>query len=156
MRKVTLAPYKEEYYNQLNEFNLPEDQARFTGIPTEIINITHHKQYPIVILDNDEPAGIFLLHSTERVKDYSDNPNAMLLTALSVHHTKQGQGIAKRGMDQLKNYVTRKFPHCNEIVLAVNHKNLPAQKLYEKVGFKDTGKRKKGRIGEQYILNSML
>ena len=48
------------------------------------------------------------------------------------------------------------FPDCNEIVLAVNHKNIAAQKLYLKVGLQDTGIRKMGVIGEQYIMNLKL
>ncbi|MBT2719477.1 N-acetyltransferase, partial [Bacillus sp. ISL-57] len=92
-------------------------------------------------------------HSTERVKEYSDNPKAMLLTALSVNHAKQGKGYAKQGMLLLSDFVKSEFPNCDEIVLVVNHKNLPAQQLYLKVGFQDTGKRKIGPIGEQFIMN---
>ncbi len=77
----------------------------------------------------------------------------MLLTSLSVNHAHQGKGYAKQGMLLLKSFVKAEFPTCNEIVLAVNHKNVPAQKLYKKVGFKDTGKRKMGPIGEQLILS---
>lgn len=53
----------------------------------------------------------------------------------------------------LRDFVKSEFPSCDEIVLAVNHKNFPAQKLYAKVGFKDTGRRKIGPIGEQFILS---
>lgn len=50
-------------------------------------------------------------------------------------------------------FVHQEFPESDEIVLAVNHKNIPAQKLYKKVGFEDTGRRKVGEMGEQFIYN---
>ena len=80
----------------------------------------------------------------------------MLLTALSVNHAKQGRGYAKKGMLLLKDFVKTEFPNCDEIVLVVNHKNVPAQQLYLKVGFGDTGKRKMGPKGEQFVMNLLL
>ena len=59
-------------------------------------------------------------------------------------------------MSLLGEFAAEEFPNCNEIVLAVNHKNIAAQKLYLKVGFRDTGIRKMGKIGEQYIMNLIL
>lgn len=53
-------------------------------------------QYPIVILSNKIPVGFFVLHTTERVQEYSSNPQAMLLTALSMDHKQQGKGYAKK------------------------------------------------------------
>ena len=41
----------------------------------------------------------------------------------------------------------------NEVVLAVNEKNIPAQNLYEKVGFQDKGFRRMGPIGQQIIMH---
>lgn len=66
---------------------------------------------------------------------------------------KQGKSLAKNAMLLLSKFVLNEFPNCNEIVLAVNHKNIAAQHLYKKVGFQDTGKRRFGPIGEQFIMN---
>ncbi|WP_260288965.1 GNAT family N-acetyltransferase [Peribacillus aracenensis] len=149
---VELKHFSNEYLDVLNSFELPEEQMQFTALPNKILETTEG-QHRIVILSENEPVGFFLLHSTERVKEYSDNPKAMLLTALSVNHAKQGKGYAKQGMLLLSDFVKSEFPNCDEIVLVVNHKNLPAQQLYLKVGFQDTGKRKIGPIGEQFIMN---
>ncbi|MGG3943885.1 GNAT family N-acetyltransferase [Peribacillus psychrosaccharolyticus] len=149
---VELKHFSNEYLDVLNSFELPEEQVQFTALPNKILEATEGK-HRIVILSENEPVGFFLLHSTERVKDYSDNSKAMLLTALSVNHAKQGKGYAKQGMLLLSDFVKSEFPNCDEIVLVVNHKNLPAQQLYLKVGFQDTGKRKIGPIGEQFIMN---
>ncbi|MGG3944256.1 GNAT family N-acetyltransferase [Peribacillus psychrosaccharolyticus] len=149
---VELKHFSNEYLDVLNSFELPEEQEQFTALPNKILEATEGK-HRIVILSENEPVGFFLLHSTERVKEYSDNLKAMLLTALSVNHAKQGKGYAKQGMLLLSDFVKSEFPNCDEIVLVVNHKNLPAQQLYLKVGFQDTGKRKIGPIGEQFIMN---
>lgn len=155
MRKVDyveLKHFSNEYLDVLNSFELPDEQVQFTALPNKILEATEG-QHRIVILSENEPVGFFILHSTERVKEYSDNSKAMLLTALSVNHAKQGKGYAKQGMLLLSDFVKSEFPNCDEIVLVVNHKNFPAQQLYLKVGFQDTGKRKIGPIGEQFIMN---
>lgn len=152
---VILKPFSSEYVEELNSFELPEEQAQFTALPSKILEAIEG-QHRIVILDEDEPVGFFILHKTERVKEYSDNPNAMLLTALSVNYSKQGKGYAKQAMFLLRDFVKTEFPDCDEIVLAVNHKNIPAQSLYAGVGFTDTGRRKNGPIGEQFILKLLL
>lgn len=135
---------------------MPAEKAQYTAFPAAILETLIDGQYPIVILSDDEPVGFFLLQSTDRVKEFTDNPNALLLTALSIDNAKQGKGFAKKAMTLLKYFVTQEFPEYDEIILAVNHKNIPAQSLYEKVGFSDTGKRKIGKIGEQFIFNTFI
>ncbi|MEG0385000.1 MAG: GNAT family N-acetyltransferase [Solibacillus sp.] len=152
---IKLKHLASEYIETLNSFILPEEQGKFTALPNTIGDLKDG-QYGIVILNENEPVGFFLLHVTERVKEYSDNPNAMLLTALSVNHLHQGKGYAKMGMLLLKSFVEQEFPQCNEIVLVVNHKNIAAQNLYLNVGFIDTGIRKIGKIGEQFLMKLHL
>ncbi|MUK87904.1 GNAT family N-acetyltransferase [Ornithinibacillus sp. L9] len=152
---ITLKHFSNEYVDVLHTFELPEEQGQFTSLPINFKDVKKG-QHRIVLLHETEPVGFFLLHETERVKDYTDNPNAMLLTSLSINHSHQGKGYAKQAMKILEEFVSVEFPQCNEIVLAVNHKNIAAQQLYKKVGFQDTGKKKNGPIGEQYILNLQL
>ncbi|WP_232695450.1 GNAT family N-acetyltransferase [Brevibacillus daliensis] len=152
---IELAHFSNEHVEVLNSFELPENQSQFTSLPNKFWEVTEG-QHRIVILHDNEPVGFFLLHSTKRVKDYSDNQNAMLLTSLSLNHAKQGKGYAKQGMLLLREFVTTQFPTCDEIALAVNHKNIAAQQLYVKVGFTDTGNRKIGPKGEQFIMKLSL
>ncbi|MDV2582252.1 GNAT family N-acetyltransferase [Alkalibacillus haloalkaliphilus] len=152
---IKLEHFSDEYLDDLNSFELPEEQAQFTALPSKYFEVTEG-QFRIVIVSESEPIGFFLLHSTERVKEYTDNPNAMLLTSLSINQAKQGKGYAKQAMLLLNDFVKTEFPNCNEIVLAVNHKNIPAQKLYSKIGYRDTGRRKMGPIGEQFIMSLLL
>lgn len=158
MRKtdyIALSHFTIEHLEALNAFELPREQGQFTSLPNKFQEATEG-EYRIVILHGGEPVGFFLLHTTDRVKAYSSNSKAMLLTALSINHTEQGKGFAKQAMCLLEEFVKNEFPNCDEIVLAVNHKNISAQQLYLKVGFQDTGKRKDGPIGEQFIMNLML
>lgn len=53
----------------------------------------------------------------------------------------------------LEEFVKRYFPIKNEVVLAVNERNIPAQNLYAKVGFQDKGFRRMGPIGQQIIMH---
>lgn len=151
-KRFQLSFYEIKHLEMLSKFQLPETQARFTALPEEILNVSEG-QYRIVILSEDLPVGFFLLHSTERVREYTNNPNAMLLTSFSINHKHQGKGYAKNAMIQLKEFISLNFKHCDEIILAVNHKNIPAQNLYKSAGFVDTGKRKVGKIGEQFIMS---
>ncbi|WP_018930701.1 GNAT family N-acetyltransferase [Gracilibacillus lacisalsi] len=148
---IELRHFSNEHLEVLNSFELPNEQAQYTSLPINYKEVTEG-QHRIVILDEMEPVGFFLLHETDRVKEYSDNTQAMLLTSLSINQTKQGKGYAKQAMKSLRKFVSAEFPDCNEIVLAVNHKNIAAQKLYEKVGFQDTEIRKHGPIGEQFVM----
>lgn len=150
---IDIQFFKPEYIEPLQSFVLPEEQEQFTALPTEEMLEITHERHPIIILNDNVPVGFFLLHSSARVQEYTDNPQAMLLTALSINHIQQGNGYAQKGMELLKGFVNREFPECNEIVLAVNKRNIPAQRLYAKVGYKDTGRRKIGPIGEQLILS---
>lgn len=152
---ITLAHFSETYIEDLTSFDLDKEQAKFTALPSEYFEFTEG-QYRIVILNEKEPVGFFVLHATDRVKDYSNNSNALLLTSLSIHQTQQRKGYAKQAMSLLKPFVTSEFPTYNEIVLAVNHQNIPAQTLYSQIGFQDTGKRKAGAIGEQIIMSLLF
>lgn len=149
---IELVHFSEDYVDVLHDFDLPKEQSQFTALPKEI-SIEMVGQYPLVILSDNVPVGFFVLHATGRVKEYSSNPNAMLLTALSIDHKQQGKGYAKKGMLVLSDFIKREFKECNEVVLVVNHKNIPAQYLYLKVGFVDHGERRIGPIGEQIVMN---
>ncbi|MCR8845018.1 GNAT family N-acetyltransferase [Paenibacillus sp. SC116] len=153
---VKLIFYRPEHLASLQQFQLPKEQEKFTALPIEMLEVATEGQYRIVIEHGSNAVGFFLLHAMERVKEYSKNPHAMLLTALSIDYAQQGRGFAKQGMKKLDQFVEENFPSCNEIVLAVNYRNVAAQQLYEKVGFIDTGRRKEGPRGEQWIMSYLI
>jgi len=150
-KNISLDLFQLKYKESLLSFELPNDQVKFTALPSHVLEV-QEGQFPIVIVEDDVPVGFFILHSTSRVKQYSNNPNAMLLTAFSIDYSKQGRGYAKQGLFLLSKYIQKQFPRCDEIVLGVNHQNVPAQNLYIRVGFQDTGRRVIGSLGEQFVL----
>lgn len=153
-QSIQLVPYTEEYKETFQTYTLPEEQVQFTAHPMELLN--HAKQgptrNPIVILADDKPVGIFSLQSGSRVQEYTTKEKSLLLTSFSINYTEQGNGYAKRALQLLPNYVGLYFPNIEEIVLAVNERNIPAQKLYITVGFEDRGQRRMGPIGPQLVL----
>lgn len=65
----------------------------------------------IVILDrNGVPVGLFALETGDRVKEFTDNEDALLLTSFSINHNRQGKGYAKKSLSLLQEFVKRYFP----------------------------------------------
>lgn len=154
---INLVPYHSKYDAALQAFHLPPEQIQFSALPNTYLRTIKPGQHRIVMTDStDQPVGFFLLHETERVQDYSSNPQAMLLTALTVNQCEQGKGYANQAMELVSPYIQTHFPDKNEIILAVNKKNIAAQKLYTKSGFFDTGERRIGHIGEQMLMNCKI
>ena len=155
---VTLEFYKPEFKGPLLNYDLLEEQKRFTALPADALEKCKEEpdRYPVVILSDSQPAGFFVLHGWEGVKPYSDNKNAMLLRAYSINLSFQGKGIASESIMLLKHFVKVHFPLVNEIILAVNHSNIMAQNVYKKGGFVDQGLRAMGREGEMYIYHLNL
>lgn len=149
--EIQLVPYKEEYKEVIQTFTLPSEQVQFTSDPVELLKKAKNV---IVILDyNGVPVGLFALQTGDRVQEFTENESALLLTSFSINHNRQRRGYAKKSLALLQEFVQRYFPMKNEVVLAVNEKNIPAQNLYEKVGFQDKGFRRMGPIGQQIIMH---
>ncbi|WP_374701655.1 GNAT family N-acetyltransferase [Paenibacillus tyrfis] len=155
---VRLSFYRHEHEAALQAFELPEEQARFTALPGEVLELSlnDENRYPVVILAGDMPVGFFVLHRGEVTVPFSDNPNAILLRAFSVDQAHQGRGYGKRAMRTAAAFVAEHFPGVEEIVLAVNEQNHIAKRLYEASGFRDTGRQRQGSIGMQHILSLSL
>ncbi|MBU5441269.1 GNAT family N-acetyltransferase [Paenibacillus sp. MSJ-34] len=157
-QSVKLERYEAKFDEFVRQFELPEEQAVFTGIPAQMVGEAQGdaNKHPIVITADSVPVGFFVLVSGERVKEYTVNPNALLLIAFSIDYRRQRKGYAKQGLESLHRFVPAHFPVIDEIVLSVNLRNVAAQTLYAKAGFEDRGGRKTGPIGEQKIMHLRL
>jgi RimJ/RimL family protein N-acetyltransferase len=158
MGNVALTFFDEIHREALNAFDLAEDQKKFTAMPSDALKICEEdpSRNPVVIMASGVPVGFFVLHAGENIRDFTANPNAMVIRALSINRKEQGKGYAKEAMLQLLAFVPTHFPEINELILAVNFKNEPAKKLYEKAGFQDRGQIKHGPVGPQYVLHYEL
>ncbi|MBS8263678.1 GNAT family N-acetyltransferase [Mesobacillus boroniphilus] len=150
---VSLVFYKPEYKVMLSNYSLSVEQQRYTAFPVDALHKCESEpdRHPIVILYGKQPAGFFVLHGWEGVKDLSNNKDAILLRAYSINAEYQGKGIASQSIRLLSSFVKEHFAVVNEIILAVNHANIIAQTVYKKGGFVDKGIRAMGREGEMYI-----
>lgn len=136
------------------KYDLPSDQLRFTGLPQDIIkrDMENPLKHLVVIFARDEVAGFFELDESDDRKAYTNNPKALLLRGYSVNPKFQGRGIATGSIYALPEFVKKEFPQFNEVVLGVNAQNTPAQNMYKKAGFEDTGRRLMRSKGEQIVM----
>lgn len=150
---MELVFYRPEHTEVLHTFYLPEDQKQFTGLPIDILEETlkDKNRYPICIMAEGVPVGFFVLNEHAE-NSPTQNPHALLLRAFSVNHLHQGKGYAKAAMKLLPEFVLEHFPHIDEVVLAVNERNLAAKQLYLNYGFLDNGLKRMGPIGPQSVL----
>jgi len=155
---VQLAVCQAVHEPVLSTFELPEEQLMFTGLPVEVLPQCRQDpaRHPIVILADDVPVGFFVLHEGEGIRTYTDNPRALLLRAFSINTPHQGKGYAKRALRLLPAFAAAHFPHCNEVMLVVNQRNIPAKQLYLACGFVDHGETRIGSIGPQHVLRMPL
>ncbi|MCR8849330.1 GNAT family N-acetyltransferase [Rossellomorea sp. SC111] len=152
---ITLALYNETYEHRLKDFHLPDDQLQFTSLPLDKIHnpaISKDTRH-IVILSDDTPVGYFALEKGEKLRKYSTNPKARLLTSFSIDARHQGQGVAKKGLIQLPNFIREHLPDTDEVVLGVNKRNGAAISLYLKTGFTDEDEVYVGPKGPQHVLH---
>lgn len=152
---ISLSFYEEKYKDKLMAFDLPDEQAEFTGLPVETLQsaLQDDNKYPVVIADGDTAVGFFILHTGNGISDfYPDYSEVMLLRAFLIDYPWQGKGIAKTAMSLLPQFMRSNFPLIGEIVLVVNEKNTSAGRLYIRAGFIDHGLRRVGAKGRQRIL----
>lgn len=150
--------YNESFKAAIGQYQLSEDQRRYTGDPKDCIKLSNEdsERSSILAMENNELVTFFVLHINEGVNPYSDNDHAILLRAFSTDFRHQGKGYAKQALMRLPAFVKENFREINEIVLAVNVGNEAAQALYEKCGFIDEGERRMGPKGELIVMSYYL
>ena len=158
---ITLAPCRVEHYPALTAYQLTGEQAEFSRPPSDWLsgNIAFSAaQLAVTILRGDEPIGFFVLDSGAGRDEYSANPHAVLLRSMSLNPRHQGNGYARTALvpATLDAFIRAHFPACDEIVLGVHHANRAAVRLYQRVGFADTGRTSDGLKGLQFIYHRVL
>lgn len=154
-QEISLFLYEEKYKESLLAFQLPAEQEAFTGLPLDTLEpaLNDTDKFAVVIVDREEAVGFFILHTGEAIADfYSEYSGAMLLRAFLINYSSQGKGYAKAALSLLPEFMRSYFPAIDEVVLAVNEKNIAADRLYSQAGFEDHGLRRMGKKGMQKIL----
>ena len=150
--------YNESFQNDMDNYEITEEQLRFTADPkdTTLLVKEDSERFGILAMVEGKLVTYFNLHKNEGVKPYSHNPHAILVRAFSTDHRYVGKGFAKQSLQLLPPFVKEHFPEINEIVLAVNIENDVAQILYRKSGFIDEGVRRMGIKGELIVMSYYL
>ncbi|MBL1223420.1 GNAT family N-acetyltransferase [Chryseobacterium sp. L7] len=156
---VRLELFKQEDFSALN-YALDENQQQYTSTVEQALKRIKErndsKAFSVTVFEDDEPAGFFVLDFGEDKFELTDNTQSTLLRSLSINPALQGRGIGKEAMQIVDEFVKKTFPDCDEIVLAVNQKNLSAYHIYLKTGYVYDGKSRMGRSGPQYLMYKKL
>jgi RimJ/RimL family protein N-acetyltransferase len=153
---VTLSLFNGQYKQAVTDYII--EKIQFTGHPSEAVKLAEKEpdRHAILILHGESLVGFFVLHGWAGAKKYTDDQHALLLRTFSIDTRNQGKGYAKQAMKQLPDFVQTYFPDARRIVLGVNYANYPAQNLYLRSGFSDTGRRVIGAHGEQYVYEQLI
>ncbi|PJN67107.1 hypothetical protein BAWEI_13310 [Bacillus mycoides] len=104
--EIQLVPYKEQYKEIIQSFTLPSEQVQFTANPGELLEKAKNDRTKnvVVILDyNGVPVGVFILQTGDRVQEFTENKDAILLTSFSINHNKRNKGYTKNHWRYYKN-----------------------------------------------------
>ncbi|MDI7741053.1 GNAT family N-acetyltransferase [Lysinibacillus fusiformis] len=155
---MELCIYVEQFKEAIEQYQISEEQLKFTGSPMEGNRLANEDpdREAILAFKDGKLVTYFNLHKNEGVKPYSTNPNAILLRTFSTDFRYQGKGYAKQALKLLPSFVKQHFNGIDEIVLAVNLQNQNAQNLYKKCGYVDEGERRMGKKGELIIMSYYL
>ncbi|PIF44423.1 acetyltransferase (GNAT) family protein [Chryseobacterium sp. 52] len=156
---ISLAFFKQEDFSGVN-YILDEEQQKYTsGAEKALQRIKDRNDsqgFAVTVFKDEEPAGFFVLDFGEDKFELTENEHSVLLRSLSVNPELQGRGIGKAAMQKADDFVREQFPDCDEIVLAVNQKNLSAYHIYLKTEYVYEGKTIIGRSGPQYVMSKKL
>lgn len=155
---MLLRKYNEAFLALIQDYQLTEQQLIYTGTPELPLKIalTNPFIHPIIGVAGKQLTNFFVLDEGKDVHLYTSNQQALLLRTFSTDARYQGRGYAKQVLQLLPVFVQEHFPEANELVLAVNQRNLPAQKLYERSGFCYTNRHVAGPAGEQLVMSLPL
>ncbi len=157
---IQLEFYNSSHFEELESYKLDEIQAQFTASVYENIVVrkveSNPLKHPITILFDQRPIGFFVLDLSDDKRDYTTEPDSVLLRSLSLNPDFQGKGIGKQAMKLTDEFVKHHFPEVKKIVLSVNFKNTLAYRLYLQAGYVDTKRVFAGIKGAQHILEKRI
>ncbi|EOL47804.1 GNAT family N-acetyltransferase [Enterococcus caccae] len=155
---MLLQRYTADFSAMIQHYQLNDEQLLYTGTPEMPIQISQTNPFihPILGIENKQLTNFFVLDEKKDVALYTTNEQAILLRTFSTDKRYQGHGYAKAVLKALPDYIRSNFPDTNEIILAVNQKNIAAQTLYEKTGFERLEKIIQGEFGPLFVMNMKL
>ena len=154
---MKLCLYNEaEHYHSLNSYSL--NDITHTDTPQNIIEKSKKDKdrYPIVILDNKDCKiiGFFCLHLNAGPKEYGYYQNDYaLIRGFSIDDNFRNQGYGSNALGEIFEFIDSTLNlEINHIILAVNEKNMFAQKAYKNSGFFVVRRDVEGKKGKLIIM----
>ncbi|QQE75059.1 GNAT family N-acetyltransferase [Brevibacillus composti] len=146
---ITLKPVTRDNWLEALALQVNQEQSGF--VPTVAVSLAkvHIKpdgdevEYlPFAIYNGETMVG-FMMHAfVERTA------NMYWINGFLIDSKYQGKGYGKAALEQMIAYITNRFSQCEEIRLTVYPHNEIAYRLYQSVGFVETGE----RLGEELVL----
>ena len=99
---VQLVPYEEQYKERLKQFYQPAEVLKYTQLPEYSIEEINDNVHDVVIINQNQTIGFFLLHRTDRRFQYTDDKQSLLLTGLIMDHSYSGIGHGKQYIYKLE------------------------------------------------------
>lgn len=137
---LRLAVYNDvEHRHFLDSYSL--NDSSHTDTPQNIIEKSKKDKdrYPILILDDHgcQVVGCFCLHVNRGPKEYGYVQNDYaLIRGFSIDDNFKNQGYGSKALREIFEFIDTTLDlEINHIILAVNEKNIVAQKAYHKSGF---------------------
>lgn len=134
-------------------------QENWTHHPAELLPELpgNPRRRAVTVLNSNEPIGMFVLGTDERVEWYagSPDPQAMTLNALCLDQSCQGRGVGTQVMNALPTYVTRNHPQVKRVLLCVHQTNPGAVHVYKKTGWTVLRERQ-GKRGMLWVMEKKL
>jgi diamine N-acetyltransferase len=130
---VTLRDIDRNNFNQCVKLDVRDDQKNF--VATNVYSIAQSKVEPTcttqAIYDGDEMVGFIMYGLDMDDKRY-------WVGRLMIDQRHQGKGYGRAAMVEAIERMRRE-PDCREIILSINSANEVARKLYQTLGFRETG-----------------
>lgn len=145
--RIELREIDLQNFNECVNLKVADSQTSF--VATNVMSIAQSKvcptAIPMAIYANDEMVGFTLFGFLE--KDYGKYH----LFRLMIDEKYQGKGYGTAAARAVIE-IMRKDKECREIYLSFVPENVPAQRLYESVGFQITGELNEGEIVMKFVV----
>lgn len=152
---VELEPVTPRLRAQVLRLAPHADQERYSGrasrtLPAAEANADHQ---PVVVLEDREPVGFFVLDSGAEVARFVPVPGRIGLRSFFVDRRHQGRGVGLAALRAVPAFVRVHHPGREAVALTVNLQNQAALRVYLRAGFRDTGRLfHGGPHGPQHVL----
>lgn len=149
-----LTEYTRSYYSAVENFCVSTEHLRKTCEPFRSIELckTDPNRHAILGIDDEKLVAFFVLHHLDDLNPYAQQQQRLLIRNFLIDYRHLGQGYTKKVLTTLKEYIQKKYPLIDTLLVMVNEEQTVKLALYKKLGFKDTGLRRDNYHNQSIIL----